>query len=96
MKGYWRDIHAQNAHILHDKGIHTDAPQFADETFHLFYLIVIYDGIDCNIYPYTEFMGIVDHTFHIFNGIGRLAARTMSGSAHIHRVSTMIYSRNRR
>ena len=25
MKGYRGDIHAQDAHILHDKGIHTDA-----------------------------------------------------------------------
>ena len=87
-------MHAQQSHVLHNQGIHADAVQVPDKTFHILEFVIIYYCVDGDIYLYIEDMGVIYYTRYLFKRVGSHFACPVSRSTDINGVGTVVYGRN--
>lgn len=87
MEVYWRNVGAQQTHVLNDQRVDADAPQVADKALHVGHLVVIDYGVDRGIDLDAVWMCRLDHPPDVVEAVGGGTARTVAGRTDVYGIS---------
>ena len=82
----WWQVELKQSHVLHNQRVHAGGIQIFNRAFDFIEFVLIYDGVEGNVNPYSEFMGFFDNAGNIGNGIPGGGTGTESRSADIYGV----------
>ena len=94
MKGYWRQIHAQNSHVLNEDGIYPCLIEVVNHRLGGRQFTVVEDGVDSGINLYSELVGILAQLANVIDTVGYGNAGSMPRCADIYSGGTVVNGSN--
>ena len=81
----------EQAHVLDEDGINTDAIELSNKTQRILHLIVIDEGVDSDVDGGAKLVGVGTELGNVVKTIASSLPCTKTGCANIDSVSTMVY-----
>ena len=91
MKGYGRQRHLENAHVLDKDGVDANLCKLTDKLLRGLQLVVIKDGVNRNVDAGLELVGIAAEALNVLDAIAGGGTRPEARGANIDGIGAMVY-----